>query len=71
MTTMPLHKMAAPMWSQDGHHKMASRGGHLGVTRSARESNWGDQASRGGQWRGTQACRGELLGGTKTAKEGS
>ena len=37
----PVVKNPAPMWTQDGHHKMASRGGQLGGTRPAREGSWG------------------------------
>ena len=52
----PTHKMvphvvkdSAPMWTQDGHHKMASREGLLGGTRPEGRAVGGDQACRGGQ----------------------
>ena len=65
MTITPTYKMAAlmwskmvpPMWTQDGHHKMASRGGQLGGTRPARVGNWGQSSLQGRAVRGDQACR--------------
>nr|KAF6353472.1 hypothetical protein mPipKuh1_010438 [Pipistrellus kuhlii] len=61
-------KIAAPMWTQDGCYKMAAtrcptgKGscGKLEVTRPPEESSWGEQASRG-----------EQLGETRPAREGS
>ena len=47
----PTHKikMAAPMWTQDGHYKMASRGGQLWAIRPVGEKVRKDQACKGGQ----------------------
>ncbi len=45
ITIMPLHKMATPMWAQDGRQGravvgyQASRGGQLGGTRPAGEGS--------------------------------
>ena len=49
------------MWTQDGHHKMASRGGQLGTIKCAGEGTWGDHACRGGQL-GANRLAGEELG---------
>ena len=40
-------KGPATMWTQDGHHKMASSGGQLGGTRPAREGSWGQSGLQG------------------------
>ena len=78
LTITPTHKMAAPMWTQDGRHKMAAGQGscgQLGGTRPAGRAVGGDQASREGSfrgrtrpagegsWGGDQDSRGEQLGG--------
>ena len=69
MTISPEYKMAAPMWTQDGHHKMASRGEKLGVIRPAGEGSWGQPGLQGWAVRGNQANMGQQLGAI--GKQGS
>ena len=64
-------KDPAPMWTQDGYHKMASREGQLGGTRPAREGSWGwsgQQVRAAGR---DQSCKGGQLGVTRPAGEGN
>nr|KAF6392738.1 hypothetical protein mPipKuh1_007914 [Pipistrellus kuhlii] len=70
MTAPMWSKMAALMWTEDGHQKMAGRGGQLGGTRAAGEGSWGDQACRRGQLRGDQASRGGKLEAINSLEEG-
>ena len=62
-------KMAAPMWTQDGHHKMAIRGGQLRRTRPVREGRWGRSNLQGRAIRCDQAGRGGELGANRLAGE--
>ena len=58
-------KDPAPMWTQEGHHKIASR---EAPGLQGREIG-GNQPCRGGPVRGSQACRGGQLGANRLAGE--
>ena len=68
-------KDTAPMWTQDGHHKMASRGrrvqackgGQLRGTRPTREGSWKQSTLQERAVRGDQASRGGKLGANRLA----
>ena len=62
-------KDSSPMWTQDGNHKIASRGGQLGGTRPAREGSWRQSTLQGRAVRGDQASREGKLGANGLAGE--
>ena len=69
MATPMWSKINAPMWTQDGHHKIASRGGNLGGTRPAGEGSWEQSSLQGRAVRDDQAGRGGKLGSNRLAGE--
>ena len=61
MATPMWSKMAAPMWTQDGLHKMASRGGQLAGSGDAyRDGNCRRPGQQGRTVRGNWASRGAV-----------